>query len=97
MLKEVHDAYGHSDEVFESLAINKRYEQLKMLCIDLRGLAGTIGARELQELVNEVIQTILYKKFDLIPNFAKQYKAELTRVKKAIDEYIFTSQMYDED
>jgi len=97
LLKGVKDAYGDSDEVFETLAHDKRYEQLKMLCIDLRGLAGTIGAYDLQELVNEVHQHLLYKKLDLITKLATQYKAELQRVKKAIDEYIVTSEMYDED
>ncbi|MFT7824874.1 MAG: response regulator, partial [Sulfurimonas sp.] len=53
VLKEFREIYGNSYEVFSRLAEEKSYEQMKMLCIDLRGLTGTIGALELQHLISK--------------------------------------------
>jgi len=38
VLKEFIDAYGQSDLVFEGLIADHRFEQAKMLCLDMRGL-----------------------------------------------------------
>lgn len=95
LLKEFVDAYGQSDETFEMLVREKRYEQLKMLCIDMRGLAGTIGADGIQHLANDVYKHILFKKNDLADGYVKQYANELAKVKRAIEAYLFSKDMID--
>ena len=88
VLKEFTTAYGTSDEVFVKLIQEHRYEQVKMLCIDLRGLTGTIGAHEMHALVTEILQQILYKKYELIANFKERYLFEIQTLKRSIDKYI---------
>lgn len=93
LIKEFIEAYGESDQTFATLVQEKRYEQLRMLCIDMRGLSGTIGASGLHDLVNEVSKHILFKKYDLLTAYVDKYSKELSKVKKAIDAYLFSKDM----
>jgi CheY-like chemotaxis protein len=88
VLKEFNTAYGNSDEIFVKLIEEHRYEQVKMLCIDMRGLTGTICADEMHALVTEILQQILYKKFDLLVNFRERYIYEIQKLRRTIDKYI---------
>lgn len=88
LLKEFKEVYGESYDSFAQLVREKRYEQVKMLCIDMRGLSGTIGAKGMLQLINEVYHVILYKKFDQVSNYTERYKAEIERLNKAIDDYV---------
>lgn len=95
LLKEFVDAYGNSDETFATLVKEKRYEQIKMLCIDMRGLSGTIGAYGIQHLVNEVYKHVIFKKHDLIEGYVRRYSDELSKVKRAIKAYLYSKDMLD--
>jgi len=88
ILKEFLDYYGQSDSVFESLIRDHRFEQVKMLCLDIRGLSGSIGAVELQELSSEIIQRILFKKFDLLPSYIQNYTRAISTLRHSIDKFI---------
>lgn len=88
VLKEFNTAYGKSDEIFVKLIQEHRYEQVKMLCVDMRGLTGTIAAEDMHALVTEILQQILYKKFDLLVNFKERYIFELKKLRRSIDKYI---------
>lgn len=91
VLKEFNTAYGNSDEIFVKLIQEHRYEQVKMLCIDMRGLTGTICANDMHALVTEILQQILYKKFDRLANFKEKYIYELQKLRRSIDKYIAAS------
>ncbi|MDM5272703.1 response regulator [Sulfurovum sp. zt1-1] len=93
LIREFVEAYGESDKTFEKLVHEKRYEQIKMLCVDMRGLSGTIGAAGLHDLVNEVYKYILFNKQDLLPGYVEKYAKELSKVKRAIEAYLFTKDM----
>ncbi len=87
ILLEFKDAYGESDVIFDKLVNDFRFEQLKMLCLDLKGLSGSIGAHDMNKLVTEVLQRLLQKKFELMPIYIEPFKKELERIKNSIDIY----------
>jgi methionine synthase I (cobalamin-dependent) len=91
ILSEFMEAYGKSDIVFKKLVNEHRYEQIKMLCIDMRGLTGTIGAYEMQELINKIHQAILYKNQATLPGFINSYHNEIMALNSAIEEYLSNS------
>ncbi|MBT8348452.1 MAG: response regulator, partial [Sulfurovum sp.] len=88
VLKEFSTAYGTSDEIFTKLIQEHRYEQVKMLCVDMRGLTGTIGAEDMHTLINEVLNKILYKKYDLLVNYNEKYKLEIQTLNRSIRKYV---------
>lgn len=88
MLKEFREVYGNSYEVFNRLDEEKSYEQMKMLCIDLRGLTGTIGALGLQHLISKIYQPLLYEKHELLPNLIHRSEPEFKNVFNSIDAYL---------
>jgi len=88
ILKEFTAAYGTSDEIFTKLIKEHRYEQVKMLCIDMRGLTGAIGAEDMHALINDILHQILYKKYELLPNYNEKYKFEIQTLNRSIEKYI---------
>jgi two-component system sensor histidine kinase/response regulator len=88
VLREFVDAYEKSDVLFEKLVQEKRYAQIKMLCLDMKGLTGTIGAKELHHLINEIHQHIIYKKPELLHSYVSKYRTELEKLTKAIATYL---------
>ena len=90
ILKEFIDAYGQSYEVFEKLVNEHRHEQLKMLCLDMRGLSGTIGAEDMNIKIDEIQKLLLYNKHDLLHSYIDVYKKELLKLAKSIHLYIQT-------
>lgn len=88
VLKEFSTAYGTSDEIFAKLIKEHRFEQVKMLCVDMRGLTGTIGAEEMHTLVTEILHKILYKKYDLLVNYNEKYKFEIQMLNRSIGQYV---------
>ncbi len=88
VLKEFSTAYGASDEIFVKLIQEHRYEQVKMLCVDMRGLTGTIGAEDMHKLVNEILQQILYKKYELLINYKERYLSNIQTLNRSIEKYI---------
>ncbi|PTB83783.1 hypothetical protein C9926_01135 [Sulfurovum lithotrophicum] len=88
VLKEFSEAYGESDSVFEKLIKEHRYEQIKMLCIDMKGLTGAIGAYEMHQLMTEILQMLLYKKYDIVGNYKEKYIFELKTLNSSIKKYL---------
>jgi len=88
VIKEFDTAYGESAEVFEKLVSEHRYEQIRMLCVDLRGLTGTIGAFDMHALIMEIHQCLLYNKKELLPNYIEKYKFEMNMLSKSIQKVI---------
>ena len=88
VLNEFREIYGNSDAVFEKLIRDTRYEQLKTLCVDLRGLTGSIGAKGLFDVVSEALTMMLYDKHHLLERYIEPYREELTRLNDAIERYL---------
>jgi len=92
ILVEFIDAYGTTDEIFEKLVKDFRYEQLRILCTDIRGLTGTIGAQQLNKIVIDILQKLSYKKYEFIPELIIKYRVELNSVENSIKKYLEASE-----
>jgi CheY-like chemotaxis protein len=88
ILKEFLDAYGESGELFAKLVREHRYEQMKMLCLDMKGLTGTIGAKEMYSFIVEVHHAILYRKEHMLEHYIPLYNEKLNRLKIEIVNYV---------
>jgi CheY-like chemotaxis protein len=88
ILKEFDEAYGKSDQVFANLVKEHRFEQLKMLCLDMKGLTGAIGATEMNKHIEEIQKILLYKKFELLPDYIEIYDKELSTLIQSLHLYL---------
>ncbi len=90
ILIEFRDAYQGSDVMFKKLVDDFRYEQLRILCLDIKGLSGTIGAEDLHLIITQIIKTIILKKYDAVPTLVEKYTQELQKVNASIEKYLST-------
>ena len=90
VLKEFMDAYIESDDLFEKLVNEQRFTQVKMLCLDMKGLTGTIGAKEMHVIINEIHQHLIYKKPELLHSYVSRYRETFTTLIKSIKTYLAT-------
>jgi CheY-like chemotaxis protein len=88
ILQEFQDAYKDSDQVFTKLVEDFRYEQLRMLCLDMRGLSASIGAEDMNLLTTEILKLLLFKKYDILKDFVPLYTKSLNRLNSSIEEYL---------
>ncbi|MDF1877150.1 response regulator [Sulfurimonas sp. SAG-AH-194-L11] len=88
ILSEFMDAYGDTNKVFNKLLQDYRYEQLRILCIDIKGLTGSIGAQKLHLIVTDMLQKLSLKKYDYLPELVIQYTKELDLIHLSIDKYL---------
>ena len=88
VIKEFIEAYGSSNELFVKLVKEHRYEQVKMLCIDMKGLSGAIGAYDMHALMTEILQLLLYKKHDLVGNYQERFSFEVDTLNRSIKKYL---------
>ncbi len=88
ILIEFKDAYQTSNLIFNKLMSDFRYEQLRILCLDIKGLSGTIGAEELHQIITNIIKAIILKKYDSLPTLIQKYTDELKKVNASIEKYL---------
>jgi len=88
VLSEFMDAYEQSDEVFETLVQEQRFEQLNMLCLDMKGLTGTIGATEMHDLIHNIHQQLIYNKHEELKKYLASFSSTFTTLKKSIENYL---------
>ena len=88
VLQEFIDAYAQSDETFERLVEEERYGQIKILCMDMKGVTSTIGAKDMYTVLNEIHQYLIYKKPALVSNYVEKYKKELATLTASIETYL---------
>ncbi len=88
ILKEFLDAYGNSGELFAKLVHEHRYEQLKMLCLDIKGLTGSIGAIQMYQLIAKVHQKVIYHQEEMLSEYIDAYEKELGRLESEIERYL---------
>ncbi len=88
VLNEFLEAYGESAESFEKLVRENRVEQIKMLCLDMKGLTSAIGAYKMFKLVDEIHKLFIYNNQHLLHKYVESYTTELTKLKTSIDDYM---------
>ncbi len=88
VLNEFKDAYGDTAGTFKTLVEDYRFEQLRIFCLDLKGLSGAIGASQMHSLSTEILQLLIFKKHDILSSYIINYTDELTKLNKAIDNYL---------
>jgi len=88
VLDEFLSAYGDSAESLKEWIREKRYEHIKRLCLDMKGLTGTIGAYKMFELVDTMHKQFLYNNIHLIPKFVESYELELEKLILTINKYM---------
>ena len=88
ILKEFLDAYGNSGELFAKLVREHRYEQVKMLCLDMKGLTGSIGATQMYQLIAKIHQKVIYHQEEMLSEYIEAYGKDLDRLKEEIDRYL---------
>ena len=59
-----------------------------MLCIDMKGLTGAIGAHDMHHLMTEILQMLLYKKYDIVGNYKEKYIFEIKVLNRSIKKYL---------
>ncbi|MDD3817527.1 MAG: response regulator [Thiovulaceae bacterium] len=88
VLREFLETYKNSARLFEKLITDFRYEQVKMLCLDIKGLAGSIGANELHDLMVDIHQKLIFKKFDMLGDYVKPFYEKTAVLSQTIENYI---------
>ncbi len=88
ILQEFLDAYGNSSALFAKLVREHRYEQLKMLCLDMKGLTGSIGAIQMYQLIAKVHQKVIYHQEEMLTEYIEAYEKELGRLRSEIERYL---------
>lgn len=88
ILEEFLATYQDSPQIFEKLIYDFRYEQVRMLCLDLKGLSALIGAMELHTLMMEIHQQLIFKKFDLLSDYTNAFYEKVKILNRSIKEYI---------
>lgn len=80
--------YQESAKLFEKLIHDFRYEQVRMQCLDIKGLSGLIGATELHDLMVEIHHQLIFKKFDMLQEYVKPFYTAMETVNNSIKTYI---------
>jgi len=88
VLTEFVEAYEQSNLLFAKLIGEHRYEQLKMLCLDMKGLSGTIGATEMSKEIGVVQKLLLYNKHEQLSSHIGIYEKELKNLMETIKIYL---------
>ena len=88
ILQEFLDAYGNSGELFAKLVREHRYEQVKMLCLDMKGLTGSIGATQMYQLIAKIHQKVIYHQEEMLTEYIDAYEKELGRLRYEIERYL---------
>ena len=54
----------------------------------MKGLSGTIGAMEMNKSIEEIHKILLYKKFELLPDYIGTYNKELHKLIQSVHLYL---------
>jgi CheY-like chemotaxis protein len=88
ILQEFLEAYGESDKTLRQLYEKGDYLNLRQLTLDILGLTGTIGAKELHRISKEMYKLQLYSKMDLLPNYLIEYEVAMAKVRRSLKNYL---------
>lgn len=88
ILEEFLEIYGDSGERAREYLASHRLEELRQLNLDVLGIAGTIGARDLYHAASMIHRVFSYNKLPLLPHYVWQYEKEAQRVRKSVKRYL---------
>ncbi len=88
ILLEFLATYQESGQLFEKLIHDFRYEQIRMQCLDIKGLSGLIGATELHDLMMDIHHQLIFKKFDMLGDYVQPLYETIDTVNNSIKAYI---------
>jgi len=88
LLNEFIEAYGKSDSTLEKLVLEHRYEQLRMMTVDIRGISATIGAYSMNRKAEEISKNVIFKRYDALAEDIVVYRDELHKLLKQIKIYL---------
>ena len=88
ILMEFVDAYKDSTKIMQKYINDFRYEQLKIIALDIQGLSGTIGALDVHKEVKKIIKAIVLKEYDSIEKILIEYDQNLTTLMNSINKYL---------
>jgi len=88
LLNEFVEAYGKSDSTLEKLVVEHRYEQLRMMTVDIRGISATIGAYSMNRKAEEISKNIIFKRYDALTEDVIVYREELHKLLQNIKLYL---------
>ncbi len=88
LLQEFIDAYGTSDVLFKKLITERRFEQAKMLCMDLKGMSNAIGATELFHVMVRIHQKLLQPDYNELLVEAEDMQKYFSKLRLTIEQYL---------
>jgi len=90
LLKAFLDAYEESDSQLQEMLRYQNFEKIRMFCLDMKGLTGTIGAKNMHSIVDKIHRRILQKKYKLLASYVDRYRIELHSLTRVIKQYLET-------
>jgi len=88
ILEEFLRIYGDSGERAMKYLAEYRLEELRQLNLDVMGLAGTIGAKDVYHSAAMIHRVFGYNKIPLLQHYVKEYADNVEKVTKSIKQYL---------
>jgi len=88
VLEEFLRIYGDSGERAMKYLAEYRLEELRQLNLDVMGLAGTIGAKDVYHSAAMIHRVFGYNKIPLLQHYVKEYSDNVEEVKNSIQYYL---------
>ena len=88
ILLEFKNIYGNSAQKFKKLVEEENFVEVKVLSLDIRNLSSSIGAKDMNALMSEVLQKLSLQKHNVIYTYIEKYEKELNRLNAAIDKHL---------
>ena len=88
ILREFITLYSDSFQQMSSVMVKDDLEELKQLCLDIKGVTANIGALRLASITTQIHAAISKGKSKYLMSLMNQYQPELERVKKEIQAYL---------
>ena len=88
ILSEFRNIYGESAQKFKKLVEEENFVEVKVLALDIRNLSSSIGAKDMNALMSEILQKLSLQKHNTIYTYIEKYTKELNRLNAAIDKHL---------
>ena len=88
ILREFITLYSDSSQRMNSVLVKDDLQELKQLCLDIKGVTANIGALRLASITTQIHAAISKGKSNYLISLMNQYQPELERVKKEIQAYL---------
>lgn len=82
------EAYEESDKKLNSLFMDRRFEEMRKMLIDLMGVSRSIGAKKLQRASKELYRQLILHKLQEVPPLLKEYGEVLRSLIRSLKHYL---------